>query len=95
MTVLLGELVVLASVQVEQKAHHIELEVALRLDLQNLGGVFLQQDKDAFLLQVPPKRVASRDGEAGFSDFARAVEVKDYGFCGCHAQRLQKKGVSG
>jgi hypothetical protein len=45
--------------------------------LQDFGGVFFQQDEDAFLLQVPPKRVAPRDGEAGFSDFARAVKVED------------------
>jgi hypothetical protein len=77
--VLLGKLVVLTPVKVQQQADDIELEIALRLDLQNLGGVFLQQNQDALLFQVTPKRVASRDGEARLSDFARAVEVKDYG----------------
>ncbi len=80
-TVLLGKLVVLASVEIQQEADDIELEVALPLDLQNLGGVFFQQNQDAFLFQVTPKRVASRDGEAGFSDFARAVEVQYRLFC--------------
>ena len=76
MAVLLGKLVVLASVQVQQEANHIELEVALRLDLQNLGGVLFQQNEDALLFQIPPKRVAACDGEAGLSDFPRAVEVQ-------------------
>ncbi len=81
MAVLLGKLVVLSSVEAQQQPNHIELEVPLLVDLQNLGGVFLQQDEDALLFQISPKRVASRDGKAGFADFATSVEVQYDGVC--------------
>ena len=61
-------------------------------DITGLAPFMINRRGLSRSFQVTPKRVASRDGQAGFSDFARAVEVKDYGVCGCHAQRLQKKG---
>jgi len=78
--VLLRKLVVLASVQVQEQAHNVKLEVPLPVDLQDFVGVFFEQDENAFLFQIPPKRVAASDGYAGLANLSAAVEVEDYLF---------------
>jgi hypothetical protein len=79
--ILLRKLVVLTPVKVQQQPNHIELEVALRLYLQDFCGVLFKQDEDALLFQITPKRVAACYCKAGFSDFARAVEFQYRLFC--------------
>ena len=70
LAVLVRKLVVLASVQVDDQAHDIELEVASVEGLHDLVGILFEQDKYGFLLQVPPQRIAACNGQTSLADFS-------------------------
>jgi hypothetical protein len=53
----------------------------LDLHLGNLVGVFFEQNQDDLLLEVLPKRIAPRDGEASLADFSASIKVKDDVLC--------------
>ena len=81
LSVLLGELVVVAPVQVHDQPNDVKTQVPLDLHLGNLVGVFFKQNQDDLLFEVLPKRIAPRNGEASLADFSASIKVKDDALC--------------